>query len=63
MAEIKVGRWYPLGRGSWAKVLRYDPQDSPTFPYLVQSFFIRARWWCDSTGEPNNHVSPKLIVR
>ena len=60
---IRIGKIYPLGNGSWAKVIRHAPEESPNYPYLVRTIFLRAKWWVDSTGEPNNHVSPKMIVR
>lgn len=60
---LQVGKWYMHGRGGWAKVLRFDPLVSPTFPYLVRSLFLRSLWWADAAGEPNNHRSPKIIAR
>lgn len=60
---IEVGKIYPLGNGSWARVILYAPKDSPTYPYLVRTIFLGRKWWVDSAGEPNNHASPKMIVR
>lgn len=60
---IEVGRIFPLGNGSWARVIRHAPEQSPTFPYLVRSIFLRSRWWVNECGEPNNSKSPKMIVR
>lgn len=60
---MTVGKLYPLGNGSWARVIRFAPGESPDFPYLVRTIFLRAKWWVDSTGEPNNSKSPKMIIR
>lgn len=60
---LQVGRWYPTGGWSWVKVIRYAPDESPTFPFLVRSLFWGVRWWADSCGEANNHRSPKIIAR
>ena len=31
-------------------------------PYLVESLFLRSRWWVNELGEPDNIYSPRLIV-
>jgi hypothetical protein len=60
---LEVGKWYAHGRMGWVKVLRYDPVQSPTFPFQVRSLLMRSVWWADAAGEPNNHRSPKIIAR
>jgi hypothetical protein len=32
------------------------------YPYLVESLFLRSRWWVNELGEPDNFSSPKMIT-
>jgi hypothetical protein len=32
------------------------------YPFLVESLILRARWWVNERGEPDNIYSPRLIV-
>ena len=35
---------------------------SERYPYLVESLFLRSRWWVNSLGEPDNIHSPPMII-
>lgn len=59
--DLAVGKWFRLCFPStYAKVVAYRPKASLDYPYLVESWIIKARWWCDEQGRPNNHRSPRL---
>jgi hypothetical protein len=30
------------------------------FPYLVESLFLKSRWWVNELGEPDNIYSPLM---
>jgi hypothetical protein len=66
--KIEVGKVYRLSNGALAKVIRYAPDESPTFPYLVSADEYRhdrlkpSMWWINKTGEPNAHGLPKIVV-
>ena len=63
--ELKAGKIYRLTfPGIAARVI--DPpanvRGSENYPYLVESLFLRIRWWVNSLGEPDNIHSPPMIV-
>ena len=35
---------------------------SPDYPYLVESLFLRSRWYVNALGEPDNINSPLMLV-
>ena len=37
--------------------------EASRYPYLVESLFLRSRWWVNELGEPDNIYSPRLIPR
>jgi hypothetical protein len=65
MVDLKVGKLYRLQfPGIAARVIKppAGTQRSSEYCYLVESFFVRMRWWVNQRGEPDNIYSPKLIV-
>lgn len=65
---LEVGKVYRLRfPGIAARVLPNPPDTVVTMHdgtpgYLVESVILKSRWWVNDKGEPNNHVSPPLIV-
>jgi hypothetical protein len=59
-----VGKIYRLSfPGIAARVIKPPPgTGSKRFPYLVESLFLRSRWWVNELGEPDNISSPMLII-
>ena len=41
---------------------RADLRRSENYPYLVESLFLRSRWWVNALGEPDNIHSPLMII-
>ncbi len=63
--ELKAGKVYRLTfPGIAARVIepRADLRRSENYPYLVESLFLRSRWWVNSLGEPDNIHSPLMII-
>jgi hypothetical protein len=59
-----IGKIYRLKfPGIAARVIK-APQGMapPKFPFLVESLFLRARWYVNEHGEPDNIHSPKLVI-
>jgi hypothetical protein len=61
---LGVGKIYRLKfPGIAARVIKppagYAP---PNFPYLVESLFLRSRWYVNARGEPAYADAPRLIV-
>ena len=61
---LGVGKIYRLKfPGIAARVIKppagYAP---PNFPYLVESLFLRSRWYVNGRGEPAYADAPRLIV-
>jgi hypothetical protein len=61
---LGVGKIYRLKfPGIAARVIKppagYAP---PNFPYLVESLFLRSRWYVNGRGEPAYADAPQLIV-
>jgi hypothetical protein len=61
---LVVGKLYRLRfPGIAARVIEPPPGvTSVKFPYLVESFFLRSRWWVNELGEPDNISSPMMIT-
>jgi hypothetical protein len=59
-----VGKLYRLQfPGIAARVIESPPGvTSSKYPYLVESLFLRSRWWVNELGEPDNFSSPKMIT-
>jgi hypothetical protein len=59
-----VGKLYRLQfPGIAARVIEPPPGvTSIKDPYLVESLFLRSRWWVNELGEPDNFSSPKMIT-
>jgi len=59
-----VGKLYRLRfPGIAARVIEPPPGVvSVRFPYLVESLFLRSRWWVNELGEPDNFSSPMMIT-
>jgi hypothetical protein len=63
--ELKAGKIYRLTfPGIAARVIEppANLRHSESYPYLVESLFLRSRWWVNSLGEPDNIHSPPMIV-
>jgi hypothetical protein len=63
---LTVGKIYRLRfPGIAARVIEppaHVQVGSRSHPYLVESLFLRSRWWVNELGEPDNIYSPRLIV-
>ncbi len=62
---VLVGKIYRLQfPGIAARVIKPPPgvAVSSNYPYLVESLFLRARWWVNARGEPDNIHSPLMVV-
>jgi hypothetical protein len=60
-----VGKIYRLRfPGIAARVMKPPPGvvGSQNYPYLVESLFLRGRWWVNERGEPNNIYSPLMVI-
>ena len=59
-----VGKIYRLQfPGIAARVIEPPPGvTSAKFPYLVESLFLRSRWWVNERGEPDNISSPMMMT-
>ena len=60
-----VGKLYRLQfPGIAARVIEPPPgiAVSINYPYLVESLFLKSRWWVNELGEPDNFNSPKMIT-
>jgi hypothetical protein len=64
MGKLKIGRLYRLEfPGVAARVIEPPAGHcSAKFPFLVESLFLRSRWYVNEFGEPDNVHSPKLVV-
>jgi hypothetical protein len=64
MTGLTVGRIYRLRfPGIAARVIQPPARNEKSrYPYLVESVFLRSRWWVNERGEPDNIYSPHLIV-
>ena len=63
--ELKAGEVYRLTfPGIAARVIEAPAalRRSENYPYLVESLFLRSRWWVNSQGEPDNIHSPLMII-
>jgi hypothetical protein len=64
-AELKAGTIYRLTFPGIAARVIEPPAHVPrpeNYPYLVESLFLRSRWWVNSLGEPDNIHSPPMII-
>lgn len=53
--------------GIAARVLPTPPRTVVTMSdgtpgYLVESIFLKSRWWVNEKGEPNNYRSPYMVT-
>jgi hypothetical protein len=64
MGKLKIGRIYRLEfPGIAARVIEPPAgHSSAKFPFLVESLFVRSRWYVNELGEPDNVHSPRLVV-
>jgi hypothetical protein len=62
--SLIVGKIYRLKfPGIAARVIEAPPGGgSPDYPYLVESLFLRSRWYVNALGEPDNINSPLMLV-
>lgn len=61
---LVVGKIYRLRfPGIAARVIEPPPgAGSPNYPYLVESLFVRSRWYVNEFGEPDNISSPLMAT-
>ncbi len=65
---LEVGRIYRLRFPGIAARVLPNPEGvivtmhDGTPGYLVESLILKSRWWVNDKGEPNNHVSPHMVV-
>ncbi|WP_213775443.1 hypothetical protein [Bradyrhizobium sp. dw_78] len=61
---LRVGKIYRLKfPGIAARVIKPPTgQAFPSFPFLVESLFLRSRWYVNARGEPAYADAPRLIV-
>ena len=64
MTGLKVGKIYRLRfPGIAARVIEPPARKAKSrYPYLVESVFLRSRWWVNDRGEPDNIHSPQLVI-
>jgi hypothetical protein len=62
---LHIGQIYRLRfPGIAARVIKPPPgQASPSFPYLIESLFLKSRWYVNAKGEPAYPDAPQLIVQ
>jgi hypothetical protein len=64
--DLKVGKLYRLRfPGIAARVIEPPAGAKPPsseYCYLVESLFLRMRWWVNRRGEPDNIYSPNLVA-
>jgi hypothetical protein len=62
---LSVGEIYRLEfPGIAARVIKPPAGYAPSnFPYLVESLFLRSRWYVNGRGEPVYPDAPRLVVR
>ena len=61
---LNVGEIYRLKfPGIAARVIKPPAGSAPAkFPYLVESLFLRSRWYVNGRGEPIYPDAPRLVV-
>jgi hypothetical protein len=62
---LAIGKIYRLKfPGIAARVIEALPGLAPdNFPHLVESLFLRSRWYVNARGEPYYPDSPRLIMK
>jgi hypothetical protein len=62
---LHVGKIYRLRfPGIAARVIKSPPGQAPSsFPYLIESLFLKSRWYVNADGEPAYPDAPKMILR
>ena len=60
---LRVGKIYRLRfPGIAARVIKPPTGQAPSgFPYLVESLFLKSRWYVNAKGEPAYPDAPHLI--
>jgi hypothetical protein len=62
---LRVGKIYRLRfPGVAARVINPPAGQAPSgFPYLVESLFLKSRWYVNARGEPAYPDAPHVIAR
>lgn len=62
---LHIGKIYRLRfPGVAARVIKSPPGQAPSsFPYLVESLFLKSRWYVNAKGEPAYPDAPQMILR
>jgi hypothetical protein len=65
MEMLHIGKIYRLKfPGIAARVIKSPPGQAPSsFPYLVESVFLKSRWYVNANGEPAYPDAPQVILR
>jgi hypothetical protein len=65
MKMLQIGKIYRLRfPGIAVRVIKPPPGQSPSgFPYLVESLFLKSRWYVNAGGEPAYPDAPHVIPR
>ena len=64
--SLEVGKIYRLRFPGIAARVLPDPPDTLCWiegerAYLIETLFLKHRWWVTAEGKPNNYRSPWLI--
>jgi hypothetical protein len=61
---LQIGKIYRLKfPGIAARVIKPPPGLAPPgYPYLIESLFLRSRWYVNAKGEPAYPDAPRLIL-
>jgi hypothetical protein len=61
---LKAGNIYRLKfPGIAARVIEPPPGKAPkNYPVLMESLFLRSRWYVNARGEPRYPDSPRLVL-
>jgi hypothetical protein len=61
---LQIGKIYRLRfPGIAVRVIKPPPGQAPSgFPYLVESLFLKSRWYVNARGEPAYPDAPRVIV-
>ncbi len=65
MQMLHIGKIYRLRfPGIAARVIESPPGQAPSnFPYLVESLFLKSRWYVNANGEPAYPDAPHVIAQ
>jgi hypothetical protein len=61
---LRIGRLYRLRfPGVAARVIEPPAESAPEhFPYLIESVFLKSRWYANRRGEPQYPDAPQIVL-